>query len=58
MTGRELATLVNQELSAGCYDTFWNGRNEDGQTVSSGVYMYKLDAGSFVDAKVMTFSNN
>ena len=49
---------MEQELGAGCYDAFWNGRDRDGRTVQSGVYMYKIDAGTFVDARVMTFANN
>ena len=56
--GRQVATLVDQELDAGCYDTYWNGRDESGNTVESGVYMYKIIANNYVDSKVMTFSNN
>lgn len=58
MMGRQVATLVDEELSPGCYDTFWNGRDENGGTVNSGVYMYKITAGSFATSRVMTFSNN
>lgn len=56
--GRQVATLVDNELKAGCYDTYWNGRDENGNTVESGVYMYKIIANNYVDSKVMTFSNN
>lgn len=56
--GRQVATLVDKELDAGCYDTYWNGRDESGNTVESGVYMYKIIANNYVDSKVMTFSNN
>ena len=56
--GRQVATLVDKELGAGCYDTYWNGRDEEGNTVQSGVYMYKIIANNYVDSKVMTFSNN
>ena len=58
LMGTQVAKLVDQELETGCYNTSWNGRDESGRTVSSGVYMYKIDAGSFVDAKVMNFANN
>ncbi|MEM8484271.1 MAG: S8 family serine peptidase [Bacteroidota bacterium] len=58
LTGTEIATLVDQDLEVGCYNTSWNGRDESGRTMSSGVYMYKIDAENFVDAKVMTFANN
>ena len=56
--GHQVATLVDRELDAGCYDTYWNGRDESGNTVESGVYMYKIIANNYVDSKVMTFSNN
>ena len=58
LNGREIATLVDQDLEIGCYNTLWNGRDETGRTMDSGVYMYKIDAENFVDAKVMTFANN
>ena len=58
MLGSEVAVLVDQELEKGCYNTSWNGRDEAGRTLKSGVYMYKIDAENFVDSKVMTFANN
>ena len=58
LMGSQVATLVDQELEKGCYNTSWNGRDEAGRTLMSGVYMYKIDAETFVDSKVMTFANN
>jgi len=46
--GRETAVLVNEKLKAGIYSVDWNGMNNP-----SGVYFYKLTAGSFVEAKKM-----
>jgi len=46
--GREVATLVNQQQSAGVYDVSFNASN-----LTSGIYFYKIDAGSFVDVKKM-----
>ena len=46
--GREVATLVNEELKAGSYQTDWNGSN-----YSSGVYFYTLQAGDFIETKKM-----
>jgi hypothetical protein len=48
MLGQKIATLVNGTQSAGYYNISWNGMNSFGQQVSSGVYIYRLHAGSFV----------
>jgi hypothetical protein len=42
LLGREVATLVNEERTAGSYGVQWNA-----ERFSSGVYFYKLEAGSF-----------
>lgn len=46
--GKEVATLVNQKQNAGSYSVDFNAAN-----LPSGVYFYKLEAGSFTDAKRM-----
>jgi hypothetical protein len=45
VTGRKISTLVNDYLSAGSHSVFWNGRDDDGCPVSSGVYLYNLIGG-------------
>ncbi|NIS45695.1 MAG: T9SS type A sorting domain-containing protein [candidate division Zixibacteria bacterium] len=42
ITGKEVITLVNKELSAGEHTTTWTGINDTGKKVSSGLYIYKL----------------
>jgi predicted CXXCH cytochrome family protein len=54
LSGAEIATLVNQSMSAGNYRAVWNGRTDDGRTVSSGVYFYHLQAEGFTATKKMT----
>ncbi|HPG40718.1 MAG TPA: S8 family serine peptidase [bacterium] len=51
--GERIATLVNREHRAGRYEVLWNGRNDSGAQVSSGVYFYKLKTRSFTDVKKM-----
>lgn len=51
--GRNVRTLVNREKSAGIHSVTWDGIDEVGNTVSSGVYFYKLIAGDFVSSKKM-----
>jgi hypothetical protein len=48
ITGRETALLVNESLSPGRYETSWNASD-----YSSGVYIYRLEAGEFVSIKKM-----
>lgn len=53
VTGRVVATLVNGSLTAGNHQVTWNGRGLNGELVSSGVYLYRITAGSFVATKKM-----
>ena len=53
MTGQVVRTLVKGELSAGHYKSVWDGRDERGAKVGSGVYFYRLDAGEFSSMKKM-----
>jgi protocatechuate 3,4-dioxygenase beta subunit len=46
--GREVATLVDEKKSAGTHEIKF-----EGSKLSSGFYIYKLSAGSFVEAKEM-----
>jgi flagellar hook assembly protein FlgD len=45
--GQKVRTLVNDRLEAGYHSVVWDGRNELGQTVSSGVYIYRFEASDF-----------
>ena len=53
VTGRRVATLVDAELAAGRYDRQWTGFDQSGTRVSSGVYFYTLDIGSWSRTKRM-----
>ncbi len=44
ITGKKIATLVNNTLSAGTHQTHWSGRNDEGAAVGSGMYFYRLQA--------------
>jgi hypothetical protein len=50
--GKEVATLVNEEKTAGSYEVEFNALQ-----LSSGIYFYKLQAGSFVETKKMILIN-
>jgi hypothetical protein len=51
--GQKIKTLVNDVLPAGEYSAIWNGRDSNGNQVSSGIYFYKLKAGDFQKVKKM-----
>jgi subtilisin family serine protease len=51
--GRRVKTLVNGELAAGVHKISWNGTNDKGEHISSGVYFYKLSSGDNVVTKKM-----
>jgi hypothetical protein len=51
--GREVKTLVRGELNPGTYTYEWDGRNNYGNSVSSGMYIYRITAGKFIETKKM-----
>lgn len=53
LAGHEIRTLVNSKQAAGRKFSHWNGQNDRGQPVSSGVYIYQLQAGDYVVSKKM-----
>ncbi|MFZ5517796.1 MAG: Ig-like domain-containing protein [Candidatus Zhuqueibacterota bacterium] len=53
LMGREVRSLVREPHRAGCYRTNWNGRDNGGNSVPSGIYFYRLDADHFSTTKKM-----
>ena len=51
--GRLVRTLVNDVRTAGSNDVTWDGTNDVGQTVASGVYVYRIQTGRFQQSKKM-----
>ena len=54
MNGSEVRTLVSEVQSASSYSVPWNGLNNNGQSVSSGKYVYRMSAPGFSETKSMT----
>ena len=46
VAGRRIRTLVNDDKAVGRHSAFWDGMNDRGERVSSGVYFVRMDAGS------------
>ena len=53
LLGKEVTTLINNQATAGYHVVYWNGRDSNGRTASSGVYICKLMAGNFAETKKM-----
>ena len=46
--GQRVRTLVNDQLVAGNHSVQWDGRNDHGRQVASGMYLYRLRTGAYV----------
>ncbi|MBI2429919.1 MAG: T9SS type A sorting domain-containing protein, partial [Ignavibacteriales bacterium] len=53
IVGQKVATIVDQVQSAGEWSVRWNGEDASGKLVSTGLYLYRLTAGSYVSTKKM-----
>jgi hypothetical protein len=49
--GQKVRTLISGDHAAGNYFRLWDGRDDQGRVVTSGVYLYQLTAGSFRQVK-------
>ena len=49
--GKEVRELVNTNRSTGSYSTSWDGKNNEGKEVASGIYFYQLRAGDYRETK-------
>jgi hypothetical protein len=56
VSGRLVRTLVDGPRSAGMHKQLWDGRDAGGRAVASGVYFYRLRAGSFTDTKKLVLA--
>ncbi len=51
--GQLVRTIVNERKSAGTYSVVWDSKDQYDNKVPSGVYLYRLKAGSFVMTQKM-----
>ena len=54
VTGRLLRTLIDRKLEPGTRSVVWDGRDDTGHMVGSGVYFYKLEAADYRATRKMT----
>ncbi len=53
LLGQKVRTLVAEPLNAGVHQAIWNGQNDAGEAVASGLYFYRLDAADYSAVKKM-----
>lgn len=55
LQGREVARLVDGVQNAGIHSIIWNGKNDQGENVGTGVYIYQLRTDDLVEYRKMLF---
>lgn len=51
--GQKVRSLVNAELAQGKHNFIWDGTDDKGQSVSSGMYLYRMKSGKYSSTKKM-----
>jgi polyhydroxybutyrate depolymerase len=54
VTGKLVKTLIDDELKSGYHSVIWDGKDERGNSVESGIYIYKLQADNYTETRRMT----
>ena len=49
--GQKVATLLDKEMYAGSYFAVWNGEDDNGESLASGVYLYRMETEGFVQTR-------
>ena len=53
LMGQEILKITHDEMNAGYHEERWNGLNQSGRKVASGIYIFRLNAGDFIETKKM-----
>ena len=54
MLGQQIGTLIDTQYAAGFHSVRWDGKDGNGSPVSSGVYLYQIQAGEFSQVRKMS----
>lgn len=55
LSGQRIKTLIEEDKSPGYHIVYWDGRNEQGAEVTTGIYVYQLKVGNFVCTKKLVY---
>lgn len=55
LNGRLVLELVNEQKASGSHTIAWNGKNQAGRQVASGLYIYQIQANTFTKSRKMLF---
>jgi hypothetical protein len=55
INGKTVYKIINSELKSGYYNVVWDGTNELGLKVGSGIYFYRLEAKNYTSSQKMIF---
>lgn len=55
LMGRKIRTLVDENQYAGSYSIFWDGNDNSGNVMTSGIYYCRLSQGDFTETKKILF---
>ena len=51
LVGQKVATLINKTMDAGTYNVKWQGVNDNGSSLPTGMYIYELKTSKFHSVK-------
>ena len=55
LNGQHINLILSEIKAPGRYSVLWDGTSQGGETVTSGIYVYRITAGSFVQIRKMVF---
>ncbi|MCK5076614.1 MAG: T9SS type A sorting domain-containing protein, partial [Calditrichia bacterium] len=53
--GQKVRTLINGHQNTGFQSVIWNGKNDAGQELPGGIYIYRIKSGNFIQARKMLY---
>ena len=51
MIGQKVAILLDKGIEVGTYSLIWDGKDDNGEDLASGVYLYRIEADGFVQTR-------